>query len=271
MRFFLFLILISNSFLSFSAELSELRISNLPQLIDASEVISIEKLTSPWNFYKNDDCFKRDSYVVNEDALRDLGLRRCRDNSVSFIQPKSEGWNGWEGKCGQTAAANTLFHYCRVAKDPDSYVDEYMGDLTPGVRPGTLRRGMNELFKKFQNCGDFSFEKRSFRKRDDFISYIKQKLIQPSINTNTISITRNGEQHLRHPVITLIQNPGSKYLHWVTIVDQIDLNNQCNFIVNHWDDQYNVPCNDLADWSYDVGRSYPIILRSYSLVALKIN
>lgn len=269
MKFYLTIAIIYSTLFVQAKELRELRINNLPQFSVENELFSLEKLTSPWNVYKSDACTVRDSYVLNEQAMRDLGLRRCRDNSVSFVQPKSEGWNGWEGKCGQTAAANTLFHYCRIAKDPDSYVGEYMGDITPGVRPGTLRKGMNKLFKKFSSCGNFEFEKKSFRKRDDYISYIKQKLISQNIYPSTLTIMRNNESRLRQPVITLIQNPGSKYLHWVSVVDQIDLNNQCHFIVNHWDDQYTVPCNDLADWSYDVGRSYPVILRSYSLVAIK--
>lgn len=250
-------------------ELNEIRNSRMPSFQVEFEDIDYKKLLSPWNIYKTDDCSQRATYVVNETELRNLGLRRCRDNSVSFIQPNSDGWNGWEGKCGQTAAANSLFHYCRVAKDPNSYIDEYLRDITPGVRPGTLKRGMNKLFKKFPNCGEFKFQKYALKTREDFIALIKQKLIPKNNYPNILSLERNGQMRSRQPVMTLIQNPGGKYLHWVTVFDMVEINNQCNFIVNHWDNQYTVPCNDLADWSYDVGRSYPVILRSYSLVTIQ--
>lgn len=252
-----------------ASELAEIRNHKMPQLRPVFELQSWQKALSPWNLYKTDSCSQRANYVQNEEQLRELGLRRCQDASVSFIQPNSDGWNGWEGKCGQTAGANSLFHYCRVAKDPDSYIDEYLRDLTPGVRPATLKKGLNKLFKKFSNCGEFNFKKYALKTRENFIAFIKQKIIPKNYFPNILSLQRFGEIRQRQPVMVLVQNPGGKYLHWVTVFDMIEKNNQCHFIVNHWDDQYTVPCNDLADWSYDVGRSYPVILRSYSVVAIE--
>jgi hypothetical protein len=250
-------------------EVREMRFSPISSYSSRLIEINYEKLTSQWNIYKSDECVLRDQNVLNEKGLQALGLRRCRDGSVSFIQPNSTGWNGWEGKCGQTAASNVLFHYCRVAKDPKTYMDEYLSDITPGVRPRTLEKGLNKVFKKFKYCEEVSFEKYYAGSEDDFIGKIKQRLKRLRSHPMMLTLTRNGQQRYREPVIVLIQNPGTKYLHWVTIVDQIDDNRQCNFIINHWDDQYKVPCSDLADWSYQVGRTYPVILRSYSLVFAK--
>lgn len=250
----------------FAQEVFEMRNSSLANLLVSFEPYNFEKELSDWNYYKIDECTLRDENVKNERQLRDIGLRRCRDGSVSFIQPNSEGWNGWEGKCGQTAAANTLFHFCRVAKDPNQYIDEYLSDLTPGVLPKTLRKGLSSIFSKFSFCANVEFRSKSFRTNDNFISFVKQKIIPNMSHPRMLTITRDGLQRLRQPVLVLVQNPGTKYLHWVTIIDQIDRNRTCNFIVNHWDAQYMVPCTDLANWSKNVGRTYPLILKSLSVV-----
>lgn len=268
MKIFLVFFVISN-FDVLGQEQVEQRISNLNSYIAHFEPFSYDKEISQWNQYKSDECYLTDQNVLNENSLHAFGLRRCRDGSVSFIQPNSAGWNGWEGKCGQTAASNVLFHYCRVAKDPKTYIDEYLSDITPGVRPRTLEKGLNKIFKNFKYCEDVSFEKYYAHSEDDFIGKIKQHLRRLRSHPMMLTLTRNGEQRYREPVIVLVQNPGTKYLHWVTVVDQVDDNRQCNFIINHWDDQYMVPCRDLAAWSYQVGRTYPVILHSYSLVLAK--
>jgi len=266
---FIFVLLLSSSLLS-AQEILERRISDLTDMYASYELYQYEKSVSEWNQYKIDECNLRDHNVLNENELRDHGLRRCRDGSVSFIQPNSDGWNGWEGKCGQTAAANGLFHFCRVAKDPDSYIDDHLSDLTPGVRPRTLKKGLNKIFKKFENCSNIQFDEDNYRSINDFVGFVKQRIIPNMSHPMMITLNRNGVSRLRQPVIVLVQNPGTKYLHWVTVIDQVDKNSQCNFIVNHWDDQYMVPCNDLAKWSENVGRTYPVILRSLSTVFPKL-
>lgn len=222
-----------------------------------------------WEQFKTDDCLQYLINNKNEDKLRDSGFRRCKDGSVSFVQPDSSGWNGWEGKCGQTAASNTLYHMCKVAKDPKDYMDRYLSDITPGVRPKTLYRGMKNIFKENSSlCPRGSWSHYSSGSTDKFIEEVKQKIIPKYSHERLVVMRRDGVEKLRQPVMVLIQNPSSRYLHWVTIMDVLD-KNECLFVVNHWDNQYQLPCDLLAEWSDDVGHSYPIILRSLSYVTFK--
>lgn len=225
-----------------------------------------------WSDYKTDSCQVLDTSVANENTLRAKGLRRCRDRSISFVQPSSDGAGGWEGKCGQTFGANSLFMYCRVAVDPATYFSRYFRDITPGVRPATLRRGMNKISKKFENdCFSSSQIWKTFYSRNEsqFIAKVESLLEARYSLPRQTEIHRNGNIYINNPVGALIQNPGGNYLHWVTIVDVLKTNNSCKFVINHWDNQYQVPCSTFASWSRNVGKTYPIILKSYSLITYK--
>lgn len=225
---------------------------------------------SSWAMYKTDDCLRYNKSIGNEYELRAQGLRRCKDGSISFVQPKSTGAGGWEGKCGQTFGSNAMFTMCKKAVDPDNYFSKYMGDITPGVRPGTLRSGMSRAFTNEkdecpQDQARWIYYKLGNTK--NYIKRLKQYIIPNYSHPNLISVSRGGKSYLRNPVATLIQNPGGSYLHWVTIIDMLEHKNACYFVVNHWDNQYQVPCETLASWSGRVGRTYPIILKSFSVVS----
>lgn len=229
---------------------------------------------SSWKMYKVDDCLMANIYDEQEMKAREIGFRRCRDGSISFVQPPARGVGGWEGKCGQTFGANTLYSLCQKKVDPAQYFQSVFRDITPGVRPGILRRGMQKIFDSLgHDCptdlGLWSYQTAKSDK--NFISRIKT-LNQPKFShPNMISINRSGETVFRNPVGVLVQNPGGSYLHWVTIIDTLSGQDQdsCEMIVNHWDNQYQVPCSVIANWSYRVGRTYPIILKSYSIVSFK--
>jgi hypothetical protein len=241
--------------------------SDLVEYFDDDQSFADKK----WSVYLYDKCNFYDRNVQNEDQLRQIGLRRCKDGSISFVQPKSDGWNGWEGKCGPTAASNALFHLCKKGLDPNKYVARYMSDATPGVRPKTLTRGLRTIFNlNKENCPSQNLWKyNSFRDDNDFIANVKQDIIPKFSHKNLLKINRYGKTYFRNPVIVLIQNPGGNYLHWVTIVDIVADRHRCEFVVNHWNKQYYVPCDTMSKWSGKVGRTYPIILKSYSTVRYK--
>lgn len=224
-----------------------------------------------WSLYLYDRCNFVDRNVQNETELRSAGLRRCKDGSVSFVQPESDGWNGWEGKCGPTAASNSLYHLCKKGLDPNKYVAKYMNDATPGVRPGTLKKGLRTIFNLNKDACPVSnnWVYGKLNNVTNYIAKVKQDLFPKYSHPNLLTIQRNGKSYFRNPILTLIQNPGGKYLHWVTIVDIISSTNRCDFVVNHWNKQYLVPCKTLASWSGKVGKTYPIILKSYSVVTYK--
>jgi hypothetical protein len=240
---------------------------------NAIETVDIDRphpLSMSWSTFLSDSCTMYYRHVTNEDELRQIGLRRCKDGSISFVQPDSDGWNGWEGKCGQTAASNSLFHMCQKGLDPDKYIDPYLRDRTPGVRPNTLQKGLNRISNKHKDtCPTTQRWIASYLgNQANFIAKLKQHLIPNYSHGNLIQLQRNGEEKLRQPVIVLVQNPGGNYLHWVTVVDVMD-QGQCHFVVNHWDNQYLIPCKTLAQWSGKVGKTYPIILKSYSTVTYR--
>lgn len=266
-KFLIFLVFVSQYV--YSEPIKERRLSEDSDLIYIQEKEEIFKLNQSWKSYLIDKCEMFDRNVENEEHLRSLGLRRCKDQSVSFVQPDSEGWNGWQGKCGQTAAVNSLYQMCRIAKSPKDYMDRYLSDLTPGVRPRTLRKGLNKVMSYHDPCPSLLWSIDRFRRAQSFTDYIIENLTPLYSHPQINRIKRDNQEYLRQPVIALIQNPGSgKYLHWVTIIDYKKSESSCDLFINHWDDQYKVPCNVLEDWSRQVGRSYPIILSSYTLISI---
>lgn len=262
MRYFLVMAIAMTSNATFSSDLIE--------VIEKESYLTADALK--WENFKTDLCQMFNTVVRNEEELRALGLRRCKDNSISFVQPKSVGVGGWEGKCGQTFGANSIYSLCRIGVNPETYFKRYFRDLTPGVRPSTLKRGMNKLSRKLDlKCftQDREWEYETAYSSDDFITRVEESLKINYSLPSQIEIRRNGESYLRNPVGALIMNPGGKYLHWVSIVDIIKNQSQCSLVVNHWDNQYEVPCTTFSSWSKNVGMTYPIILKSYSLITYK--
>jgi hypothetical protein len=227
--------------------------------------------------YQTDDCVEKALHVTNESDLRKDGLRRCKDGTVSFVQPSSEGFRGMEGKCGQTAAANLMYMYCKLITSPKRYTDHYLSDITPGVRPGTLREGLEDMFdKNWEECpqekGDWHWFGYDYE--SDYIDGIKRGLQVRYSTPNMILRTRaNGSKVYRAPLALLIRPPGGKDLHWIVVVDVINKvvskKNVCHMVVNHWDDQFEVPCSKIGRWSRGVEDSYGMILDKYSVIKFK--
>jgi hypothetical protein len=184
--------------------------------------------------YKLEDCAR-----VHDD------LNKCMDASISYTQPASTGINGYEGKCGQTAAANITSTLCKENFSP-IIIDDIFRDITPGVHPRTLVKGMNKIVNNSNNCPS----KKSFT-----LSYAKDEKSYIEAISNSLS-----------PVAILIRNPGGQVLHWVSVFQTIQGNAQCSFLINHWGGQYQVPCHIIAKWSRGVKDSYGAILRQYTLI-----
>jgi hypothetical protein len=250
----------------------EMRLDSVDYMVQVPEYREKRDLEELWDFYLTDECEQYNTSIENEDELRGKGLRRCLDKSVSFVQPASRGIGGWEGKCGHTFAANSFYTMCKIAVGPSEYFGPILGDITPGVRAGTLRSGLSKAFSKSgENCPDSQghWTYLKLRNKSNYIERIKKLLIPNYSHINLQKIERLGKSYLRNPVGVLIQNPGGKYIHWVKIIDVLESQNVCKFIVNHWDNQYEVPCETMAIWSGRVGRTYPVILKSYSVVSFK--
>lgn len=235
--------------------------------------ISTFALAEPdWYTYRTDSC---DSPSEQDDyRYRHTGLRRCRDGSVSFVQPPSVGAGGWEGRCGHTMAANMLYTICNKAVHPVNFFGPLLRDVTPGVKPATMSSGLNRAF--FGQFEDICPDRREaswwyikLGNHSNFLRRVKEYLRPVYSHRSQTRITRDGREYFRNPVGVLIQNPNSKILHWVMVIDEVERYGQCYFVVNHWDSQFEVPCNKLAEWSGKVGKTYPLILKSYQVVVMK--
>ncbi len=244
--------------------------ANAQELISVYELPRAERsFESRWSAYYKDNCQMVSLAQSDELDLRSKGFRRCRDGSPSFVQPPSRGYQGWEGKCGQTLASNLVYSLCKKVVDPDRYFTPIFRDITPGVRPGTFVRGMKNSFPRLGvECpllqGEWSI---NYFGVSDFITGIKERLTPRYSQRNQLKINRNGKTYVRNPVGLLIQNPGSFELHWVMAIDIIEQKNKCELVINHWDNQYQVPCDIVQGWSEKVGRTYPIVLKSFTTVS----
>jgi hypothetical protein len=67
------------------------------------------------------------------------------DGSYSWEQPDSNGLNGWEGFCGQTATANLLTTDKGGVQVTPQDVSKAADDWTPGSKPETLMRAIGKL------------------------------------------------------------------------------------------------------------------------------
>lgn len=266
-----FIVLSSNVYAGLE-KITEKRTYTNDFMIDVPELREVRPLEMLWFSYRTDKCEQYNLSIDNEDELRQTGFRRCKDGSVSFVQPKATGVGGWEGKCGHTFAANSMYTMCKVAVDPEKYFRLTLGDITPGVRPGTLRSGLSKSFNINPEVCPTKPERWTYFVMGNASSYrakIKELLVPNYSHPNLQRISRDAKSYLRNPVGALIQNPGGRYIHWIKIIDVVERQNTCHFVVNHWDNQYEVPCDVISLWSGRVGRSYPIILKSYSLVSFR--
>ncbi len=219
--------------------------------------------------YITDNCLEVKDTVSNELDLRNNSLRRCKDGTVSFIQPSSQGVFNNEGRCGQTAASNLLYSYCHLAAHPESYSNYFLGDVTPGVRPKTMLDGINKIFENNRShCPTGKWISVKSKNSDAFLDSIESGLTPKSSFKNLTRRTREGgEEILRSPVLALVRNPGGRIPHWLTIVDLLDRNNSsCTVVVNQWDDQFKIPCSVFVRWSYGIWDTYAPFLPGYLIL-----
>jgi hypothetical protein len=191
-------------------------------------------------------------------------FQRCTDGTVSYEQPDSTGINGYNGYCGETSASNVLYMQCRVFSNPETYSNRFTQDITPGTRPANLKKGLNNMFDNWDdNCPEGRWQ--SYNGADSPEQYINYLIGGLQEEHGTIQRKRSdGTRVRRAPFPVMIQVPpkGGKGLHWVTVVDvegwegsgtQVENQENCNAVINHWGDQYKVPCHRLASWAKDTG------------------
>lgn len=201
----------------------------------------------------------------------EYGNGTCKDGSVSFNQPPSEGLWEQEGMCGQVGISNLYNNYCSWNIQVDDVDDHYAWDYTPGTRTGVLVNGANKLFSHNSDCPKGKFSAHYAKSERDYISSVLSATHQ-TVGPNQLVRTNNkGKKVKRAPVMTLIGLPGKKILHWVMVVDVEFEGGGCNFIVNSWGSQMTVPCSTMAKWSRDVDRKFPLIPGGHTYTIIEFN
>jgi hypothetical protein len=187
---------------------------------------------------------------------------RCKDGSITYDQPDSTGIGGYNGFCGETAASNILHMHCGLMASPTKYCNAFTSDITPGTRPGSLKNGLNDMFKENKKlCPEGKWEVYSSSDSpEEYIEYILGGLVQKSNFTRTRD-DKSKVKKFPYPIMIEVPPSGSKGLHWVTVLDitgykagtKLTDQDSCEAVINHWGDQYRVPCTRLASWAQRSG------------------
>ena len=201
--------------------------------------------------------------ILEKPQVQNCPKNLCEDNSISYKQPDSEGIGGWEGKCGQTAAANLMRMHCGLNKPPES-LKSYFNDSTPGVQPTTLKRGLNTLLSIFSpTCPKGGWEVIESTDRNSFLKTVSLSLKRDSVGTylwtgfkrrrilkNGSGKTVSSRKISTSPVAVLISSDGDKKsLHWITVVDMYWYEGVCRMIYNTWQEQHEASCHAVSNWA----------------------
>lgn len=204
--------------------------------------------------------------------ISDLCLRaKCKDNSISFDQPRSSGPFGMYGRCGHVAISNIFSNVCNQLISPINLVSS-IKDITPGINPRTLRIGLNRLFSNnSEKClFDSKIERwisTRARNESNFLDIMSDQL---ELSSKFLRKRDSGEILSRHPMVAFIKIPNSFELHYVTIIDIERDDQQCNIFYNHWGIQEVTSCENFSGWSRGVRRVYPFLFRSYMLIKREV-
>ena len=185
-------------------------------------------------------------------------LGNCSDGSRAYVQPYSEQRafiDGYEGRCGQTTAANLFKMHCNKDLYSPNLLNGYFNDITPGVRPATLADGLNKIFDRNHISCPFSGRWSVYEATDeaDFLDLINKGLGQINYGGRKWqSFKRKRIQVMaeRSPLAVLVipsWGEKGKSLHWITIVDMYFLKNTCYMIYNDDGYQFKTTCKRVAN------------------------
>ncbi|MCM0606872.1 MAG: hypothetical protein KA715_12350 [Xanthomonadaceae bacterium] len=181
-------------------------------------------------------------------------LHVCPDETISSPQPVPE-FSGYEGKCGQTAAANITTMMCGKHVSPKGVEAYGAYDLTPGSQPKTLKKTLKKLFSERQYTalfcpkGEWSVVKPETS--NEFLLELKATLYWSKFpNANpTASRNRGVYSVLIQPTPVLLKYSLTNW-HWVTVVDVIPNEKdkyECSVVYNMEGDQYISDCESFTD------------------------
>ena len=126
---------------------------------------------------------------------------KCNDGSISFDQLDS---SNYEGRCGQTAAVNSVYSYCKQTFFEPSKNLLFFADLTPGTRPDTMVAGLNTIMLH-KSCEVGTWKHYYSGNSWDFF----KKLVYG---------TKKVNDKVRPMPVLIKPSSSSSTLHWVTVV-----------------------------------------------------
>lgn len=214
-------------------------------------------------------------FTVNAKCHKQIKLKtiknpvyQCEDGTISFQQGKKyskDKKSDYEGMCGPTAAANAFHAYCKnYFVEPKSIAHKYFNDITPGVRPDTLKSGLNKMFYNNSECPYGTWKYYYSKNRWDFLSSLKSNL--SNSKTYWTRTRSNGQKVKWAPVLVLLSKKSDgKVLHWVTVVDIIgysysDYNSYesstCKVIYNDMGTQHTSSCESFVRYANQVDNNF---------------
>jgi hypothetical protein len=239
--------------------------------------ISFLILLVSFNTYSS--CKTKVNYT-NGNSKVQTSANECDDGTISFNQPSSNGKAGtekskkseWEGMCGPTAAANVFHAYCKnIYFDPTSISKNYLDDITPGVRPDTMKGGLNKMFDNDSRCLKGTWH---YYYEDNKYDYVRSLYNQTRVFGTYWTRVENGKKRNISPLLTLIsKSSNGEILHWVTVVDVTNYNpskkyfkdnfleqgsnnfGKCKVVYNEFGKQSEASCDEFAKYGRNVDNS----------------
>ena len=174
----------------------------------------------------------------------------CPDSTLSHVQPKSTGINGWEGYCGQTSVSNVTSMLCERHISPKEN-DNYGTDASPGQHSSTMRKVLRKIFTESptkNTCPKVSWNTRATWSDSAFLKRVKGDLFGSS---HKIKRFRSSNTYVNVTPTPVLLNSGGLNYHWVTVVDVIDNkkdNYGCDVVLNTWGDQKTLTCDNFVNY-----------------------
>lgn len=177
----------------------------------------------------------------------------CPDGTLSAEQGDSWGMGGWEGRCGQTAATNLLYSLCGhlsnslIKTGSCTKEESVFNDYTPGVHPSTMADDYNE-FLKASGCTTRKVTRGNVS-NSTVSEYLDGKVsLDAAMQKQAELVEKVVNKGKPHPTMFMIEVPGSKELHWVSLNNiYTDPKTKQKMVkVNHWGSQYDYPLSEMA-------------------------
>jgi hypothetical protein len=180
-------------------------------------------------------------------------MRYMEDGTISWDQPPSDGVEGWNGRCGETAAANLIAMYYQGYASAPLAIPEYIKfeDPTPGTRVETLTLGMNNFQKKIKQSPRKFLWKSANASSSAPILDLSEIVVVRAGSSNRAPSFKNVDKttHKKFPVAALLQM--GKQFHWVTIVNVVYRDGGYHVVYNDHGKQTTISSSEfLKMWTY---------------------